>query len=314
MYSGTIVIFRNNTSLKVEMAAAPRTLVPLVLVGALFSTSCAFVLTPPQTSSSLTTRLFSTQVTAPQKPWWAPAKVGDLGFKITLGLVEGTSKDEVRNALPADEKWTIDDAGLTSPLLKGREGRKRLGTVVSSLSDVVNGSIVSFETKELSFLGLRKFCQQWVKYEPGLALILGGTSVVPDGSRKKVNAKIGKTETVDDLISFLNPDQDEMTYRLDLRTPNTLKIYGGPSTDVLKWLNFLTTAIIAAVQKKQPSPFLVETNPDYIFDRIFDWWIPKSTAGTTMKYHLNNLRLEKNYDDVSSSSSSEEVVAPEEES
>ena len=261
-------------------------------------------------------------------PWAPPMRDSAFGVELELLRTKGTVKEDIRRSImaavneevisPEDENarsttkaWKIvKDCSLSrrgfelvSPILSGHDGRHRLAAVIKRLnadnlveSNAKCGYHVHVGLTDINFKGVRCICQQWVKYEDGIDLLLAPSRRGNENrfcrsvrknkelaalANKQAKDLIGSTRRIDELQDLINPitkeDPTGRYYKLNLRTGkrNTIEFRAhGGTTDVeeiKRWINFLVSFVTNTVRDPSEKSFKDSQTPEYIFHRLFAW-------------------------------------------
>jgi len=196
-----------------------------------------------------------------------------------------------------------------SPILRGAEGRRRLAATLHWINkyDLVKvdkrcGYHVHIDLTGIDFEGLKRICQNWVKYEDAIDLILPPSRRGDDNRSVRavrenhnfwdrnnlyVNKRIAKAENKRALLNLMNPiisdDSDEFYnpqgryYKMNLRTghKNTIEFRAHGATHdpekAKRWVNFLTAFVEASAANRAPKSFIEDRTPEYKFEKMFKW-------------------------------------------
>lgn len=211
---------------------------------------------------------------------------------------------------------------VVSPILRGKKGRQRLTKTFNAINavggvgvDKRTGYHVHIDLTDIDFPGLRRVCQNWVKYEDAIDLLLPPSrrkdanrfcrsvrtnSVLsawarrtPINANSRVNERISRARSVQELMDIMNPG--DKYYKLNLRTGtgrNTIEFRCHSGTrDPEKmnlWVNFLIAFVEASARNNAPDNFLDIRTPKYKFARLFEWVV----RDTYLRNTYNNRRLQ----------------------
>lgn len=277
-------------------------------------------------------------------PWAPPVPEKGFGLELELLRTEGTTLERIREVIegagepviilsPTTTKaWKLmDDPSLpergfelVSPILRGSEGRGRVGKVIKALNekklvvvDKTCGFHLHIDVGDIRFQGIRRICQQFAKYEDAIDLILppsrrGDVNRFCNSVRKnpqlkhrtnkQVNDWIGKTPDQNELLDRINPKSAENPkgryYKMNLRTGEnrtTIEFRGHSGTYSIKkikrWINLLVSFVENSNNQPSPKGFQDCRDAEYKFHRMFQWL----TRGKTMytfydkrRRHLSN--------------------------
>lgn len=227
---------------------------------------------------------------------------------------------------------------LVSPILRGEKGYQRLQSVVAvvcSTDQVLTndscGYHVHFDLANVKFHGLKRICQNWIKYEDAIDLFLSqgrrdsqnehclnvcDSSELSGKTNKEANLILKRKATLKGLCNAMNghPAGRNRYYKLNLqnlrKTPNprnTIEFRGQGGTldqlEIENWIRFLNAFIDASIKGDGPvKPFADSMNPYEKFGRLFENFI--CDAGL-YKFYTAELLYRELEDNVNSYASME---------
>lgn len=214
---------------------------------------------------------------------------------------------------------------LVSPILRGESGRRRLVTTLNEINargvaavDKQCGYHVHIDLSGIDFEGVKRICQNWVKYEDAIDLILPPSRRGDnnrfcqavrenfnfyDRTNKPVNDRIHKAKNMRSLQDLMNPiDRNEDSdfynpegryFKLNLRTGrNTIEFRAHSATHnpekAKLWVNFLVAFVEASAKNKAPKSFKDDREPLYKFYCMFEWVV----RGKTIENYYEDRRIE----------------------
>eukprot|EP00466_Bigelowiella_natans_P019091 jgi/Bigna1/59573/fgenesh1_kg.5_\ len=198
---------------------------------------------------------------------------------------------------------------IVSPILSGKKGLRELGDAMDAIKSCDDVSVsdtcglhVHIDMTDIKFEMLKRICQNWIKYETGIDLMLKEQrsneaknkyclSVRKNMKFRKLRNDdairlIGEAKNQNALAKMMNahPKNGQRYFKLNLQNlvskkRNTLEFRAHEGTvdaeTAKNWVRFLIAFVEMSIQSPMPKPFSDKANKKDVFHNLLTHFIPE---------------------------------------
>lgn len=233
-----------------------------------------------------------------------------------------------KNDAPQNNDNNTDIISISSPSLTGGHGLNECYKIIaglppscciipSSSSLALSTSLyVQIDVSTLSIQQITKICQNYVKYEEAIDSLhsynrrenkcnqcrSNKLAVGDEGcTNKQRNQRIANCQSLDELVSCMNPKHD-VQYKLDLRsTLNSIEFRQHTSskdkTTVTNWIRFCTAFVLNSARLRSPMALKSTTSIEEEFDLLFEYVVKDRAIRNYYRERRDGIKVKEEEDE-----------------